>query len=151
MTPLNLPPYAARLRQRDGRTEIFDPLRAKYVALTPEEWVRQHFVNYLVCHKGYPAGLLQNEVALRAGRARRRCDTVLYSREGLRPRLIAEYKAPDVVVSQETFRQIASYNSVLHADLLVVSNGLRHYCLHMDYAGRQARYLREIPDYTALP
>ncbi|MCH5181574.1 MAG: type I restriction enzyme HsdR N-terminal domain-containing protein [Prevotellaceae bacterium] len=151
MIELNLPSYAPRLRENGGRKEIFDPLREKFVALTPEEWVRQHFVNYLVAHKGYPASLLQNEVSLRSGRATRRCDTVLYAREGLRPRLIAEYKSPAVEISREVFRQIASYNSVLHADFLVVSNGISHFCLQMDYAGGRASCLREIPDYTQLP
>lgn len=151
MTALNLPSFAPRLRSRDGHTEIFDPLREKFVVLTPEEWVRQHFVNYLVAHKGYPAGLLQNEVSLRSGRATRRCDTVLYRREGLRPRLIAEYKSPQVEISEEVFRQIASYNSVLRADVLVVSNGIAHFCLHVDYTDGRTRYLREIPAYEDLP
>lgn len=151
MTELNLPPYAVRLRENAGRTEIFDPLREKFVALTPEEWVRQHFVNFLISHKGYPAGLLRNEVSLRSGRALRRCDTVLYSRYGIQPRLIAEYKAPTVEITPDVFRQIASYNSVLHADFLIVSNGLAHFCLHMDYTNNRASYLHEIPDYTQLP
>ena len=99
--------------RRNGRPAIFDFLRRRYVALTPEEWVRQHFTHYLVEHLAYPAALLANEVSLNVGGALRRCDSVLYARQGGRPRLIVEYKAPDVAITQHVFNQIAAYNSVL--------------------------------------
>jgi len=150
MQPLNLPPITPRLRTVQGHTAIYDALRRRYVALTPEEWVRQHFIHFLIHHKGYPAALLANEISLRLGSTVRRCDTVLYHREGGRPRLIAEYKAPGVPITQAVFTQISSYNSVLRADYLIVSNGLRHYCCHMDYARRTAEYLTDIPAYADL-
>lgn len=149
MTTLNLPPFDAKIRQTDGRAQIFDILRRKYVALTPEEWVRQHFVNFLVDHKGYPKGLLANELELRIGEKRLRCDTVLYNKV-LQPRMIIEYKAPTVTVTQKTFDQIAVYNLLLHVDYLVVSNGLHHYCCRMDYDNKKYLFLTDIPDYENI-
>jgi len=149
MTTLNLPPFEAKVRYTDGRSQIFDILRRKYVALTPEEWVRQHFVNFLVGHKGYPKGLLANELELRIGEKRLRCDTVLYNKV-LQPRMIIEYKAPTVAVTQKTFDQIAVYNLLLHVDYLVVSNGLHHYCCRMDYDDKKYLFLKDIPNYENI-
>ena len=146
---LNLPAYDVRISERDGRQTIFDFLRRKYVALTPEEWVRQHFVHFLVGQKGYPKGLLANEIELHIGDKRLRCDTVLYNKE-MRPLMIIEYKAPHIQIQQKTFDQIVVYNLLLHADYLVVSNGLQHYCCQMDYENRSYRFLTEIPDYDAI-
>ena len=146
---LNLPPYALRLRETDGRKDIFDVLRRKYVALTPEEWVRQHFVHFLINHKHYPKGLLANEVELRVGEKRLRCDTLLYNKQ-LQPQMIIEYKAPDVTITQRVFNQITAYNMLLHVDYLVVSNGLQHYCCHMDYERNSYEFLRDIPDYQTI-
>jgi hypothetical protein len=150
MISFNLPTYAIKTTQRKGRTAIYDILRRRYVALTPEEWVRQHFIHHLIEHKGYPQALLANEVGLTVGGVMRRCDSVLYHHEGGRPRIIMEFKAPTVAISQAVFTQIASYNSVLRADYLFVSNGLRHYCCHLDYVAGTSRFLQEIPAYDEL-
>ena len=151
MQTLNLPPYEIKTRQReDGRTEIYDTLRRRYVALTPEEWVRQHFTHYLTEHLHYPAGLLANEVSITVNGTTRRCDSVLYDKTEKRPRVIVEYKAPDVTITQDVFNQINSYNSVLRADNLIVSNGIRHFCLYMDYENMDAEYLPSIPNYYDL-
>lgn len=148
---LNLPPVTLRTRQgANGRTAVWDVLRRRYVTLTGEEWVRQHFVHYLIAECGYPAGLLANEIALDVGGVCRRCDTVLFAREGARPRAIMEYKAPQIPITQEVFNQIQSYNSVLKADYLMVSNGLRHYCCRMDYVENRVAFLREIPRFEEL-
>ncbi len=128
---------------------IYDTLRRKYVKLTPEEWVRQHFVHMLVERKGYPGALMANEVALKVGEKLLRADTVLYDSR-LRPRMIIEYKAPHVAITQAVFDQIATYNLLLRVDYLVVSNGLSHYCCRMDYENRQYRYLQDIPLYAEL-
>ena len=128
---------------------IYDTLRRKYVKLTPEEWVRQHFVHMLVERKGYPGALMANEVALKVGEKQLRADTVLYDSR-LRPRMIVEYKAPHVSITQAVFDQIATYNLLLRVDYLVVSNGLSHYCCRMDYENRQYRYLQDIPLYAEL-
>lgn len=148
---LNLPPVDLRLRQnKEGRTLVFDPLRRRFVTLTAEEWVRQHFVRFLMDDRGFPGALLGNEVGVTVGGVARRCDSVLFSREGGLPRVIVEYKAPHVAISQEVFTQIQSYNSVLRADYLVVSNGLRHFCCHMDYERQTATFLPQIPHYRDL-
>lgn len=149
MYQLNLPRYDIRIGEQAGRRTILDVLRRKYVALTPEEWVRQHFVHFLIGHKGYPPALLANEIELRSGSKRLRCDSVLYD-SSLRPRMIIEYKAPTVAIQQKVFDQISVYNMLLHVDYLVVSNGLSHYCCRMDYANRRYVFLREIPDYQEL-
>lgn len=149
MYQLNLPRYDIRIGEQAGRRTILDVLRRKYVALTPEEWVRQHFVHFLIGHKGYPPALLANEIELRSGNKRLRCDSVLYD-SSLRPRMIIEYKAPTVAIQQKVFDQISVYNMLLHVDYLVVSNGLNHYCCRMDYANRRYVFLHEIPAYQEL-
>ena len=149
MMRLNLPPYTARVKEADGRRQIFDILRRKYVTLTPEEWVRQHFIHYLIDYKGYPAALLANEVPLQVGEKRVRADSVLYDRQ-LRPRLIIEYKAPTIPLTQKVFDQITVYNLLLHVDYLIVSNGLETYICKMDYTNHTYRFLEMIPDYKNI-
>lgn len=149
MIQLNLPSADFRIREEKGKRLIFDSLRRKYVKLTPEEWVRQHFVNYLTQHKGYPTALLANEMELKIGTKRLRCDTLLYNRY-MQPRMIIEYKAPHITISQQVFEQIASYNTLLHVDYLVVSNGLQHYCCKMNYEQHSMHFLKQIPDYSEI-
>ena len=146
---LNLPPFDMKLSGIRERMKVFDILRRRYVALTPEEWVRQHFVNYLINHLGYPAPLLANEVQLTVGEKHLRADTVLFSRD-MRPRMIVEYKAPSVAITPDVFNQIAVYNTLLHVDYLVVSNGIEHYCRRIDYTTGQALPLDHIPTYDML-
>ncbi len=146
---INLPPYDIKMREQGGKRQIFDFLRRKYVALTPEEWVRQHFVHFLINHKGYPQGLLANEVELKVGNKKLRCDTLLYNRV-LQPQMIIEYKAPHVEITQQVFNQITVYNHLLHVDFLVISNGLQHFCCRMDYDHQSYAFLQEIPDYQLL-
>ena len=149
MTRLNLPPFEIKLRGTKAQPQIFDILRKKYIALTPEEWVRQHFVHFLVDHKGYPAALMANEIQLKVGEKTLRADSVLYSRE-LKPRMIIEYKAPHIPITQKVFDQISIYNMLLHVDYLVVSNGLQHYICKMDYNDKKYLFLEDIPDYEEL-
>lgn len=149
MIQLNLPDYPIRLSGTQEHPSIFDILRRKYVALTPEEWVRQHFIHFLINQKNYPATLLANEIKLRVGNKTLRADSVLYDRE-LRPRMIIEYKAPHIPITQKVFDQISTYNMLLHVDYLVVSNGLRHYCCKMDYDNQKYLFLEDIPDYQNI-
>ena len=149
MLALNLPAFEVKMKDEGTKKLIFDVIRRKYVALTPEEWVRQHFVHYLIEHKGYPKGLMGNEVELRVGDKRLRCDTILYNKEA-KPRMIIEYKAPTIQLQQKTFDQISVYNLLLKVDYLVVSNGLQHYCCKMDYEHQRYSFLKEIPDYENL-
>ena len=138
MITLNLPQYPIKVTKRDGRTVVFDELRRKYVALTPEEWVRQHFVHYLV-----------NEISLTLNGTAKRCDTVVYDRQA-RPRVIVEYKAPHIEITQKVFAQISRYNMVLRVDYLIVSNGLQHYCCRMDYETNSCKFLPDIPEYGEI-
>ena len=149
MYELNLPKYGIKIKNDKGHQSIFDVLRRKYVALTPEEWVRQHFVHFLIEHKGYPKALMANEIQLAIGNKKLRCDSVLYDRT-LRPRMIIEYKAPTVNITQKVFDQITIYNMLLHVDYLVVSNGIKHYCCRMDYANQKYLFLEDIPDFQNL-
>ena len=149
MTALNLPEYNVRTCSKDGKTMIFDILRNKYVALTPEEWVRQHFVNYLINYKGYPKSLMNNEVKIIQNGITRRCDTILYGQD-LNPRLIIEYKSTDIKITQKVFDQITRYNMVLNVDFLIVSNGIEHYCCKINYAEKSYSFLQDIPEYNSL-
>lgn len=149
MLSLNLPAFGAKVVNREGKSVIFDVIRRRYVALTPEEWVRQHFVHFLLDHKGYPPSLMANEVQVQLNGTKKRCDTVLY-RRNLTARMIVEYKAPDVEITQAVFDQITRYNMVLRVDYLVVSNGMQHYCCRMDYINNRYTFLKDIPAYVDL-
>ncbi len=149
MLKLNLPPFDINVKKVNGRASVFDPIRRKFVAVTPEEWVRQHFVNFLLTEKGYPQTLIANEIQINLNGQKKRCDTVVYSREPA-PVMIIEYKAPDVNITQAVFDQIVRYNIVLKVKYLIVSNGLNHYCCRMDYQNQTYDYLPEIPSYSNL-
>lgn len=149
MQPLHLPPFAIKLSGSKQHPQVFDILRRKYVALTPEEWVRQHFVHFLIEHKHYPPTLLGNEIQLRIGSKILRADSVLYDRQ-LHPLAIMEYKAPHVAITQRVFDQILAYNTLLGAPYLMVSNGLEHYACKLNTKSKKYLYLRDIPDYSEI-
>lgn len=149
MFALNLPQYPTKVIQRNGRPFIFDSLRKKYVALTPEEWVRQHFIHFLIEQKEYPAGLIANEVSLNLNGTSKRCDTIVYDKLA-HPRMIIEYKAPHIEITQKAFAQISRYNLVLKVDFLIVSNGIQHYCCKMNYTNNSYQFIPSIPCYTDL-
>lgn len=149
MLELNLPSFDINVKKIGGKLSILDPLRRKFVALTPEEWVRQHFVNFLLREKGYPAALIANEIQIDLNKMKKRCDSVVYNRD-LSPLMIIEYKAPDVDITQQVFDQIVRYNIVLKVKYLIVSNGLNHYCCIMNYEKQSFNYLSDIPNYTDL-
>ncbi len=149
MLSLNLPTFAAKVKEKDGKHIIFDPVRRKFVALTPEEWVRQHFVNYLITDKGYPKELLANEVPLKLNGTSKRCDTVAYNRF-LTPLMIVEYKAPHIEITSSVFDQIVRYNMVLHVRYLAVSNGISHFCCKINYENLTYSFLEGIPEYNVL-
>ena len=149
MIELNLPKCRLRLEQREGKPYVYDDLRRKFVRLTPEEWVRQHFVRYLIDDLGYPQPLMQNEVALRLGETVKRCDTLLYDK-ALRPQMILEYKAPHVALTESVLQQIVRYNYVLRVPYLVLSNGLEHLLCRIDYEKMTYAFLSEIHPYDRL-
>jgi hypothetical protein len=146
---LNLPPYVLKYRTEGQITQIFDKWRKKYVVLTPEEWVRQHLVNFLVSEKKFPSSLIVLEGGLKLNGLQKRSDVVVYNTKG-EPILIVECKAPGVKISQETFDQITRYNMTLKVDYLLVSNGLDHYCCRMDYLQKGYTFLKEVPLFDDL-
>lgn len=149
MIRLNLPLHDLKLRNADGRNQVFDQLRRRWVALTPEEWVRQNFIQWLTVDLGYPATLLGNEIRLKIGQKELRADSVLYDRQ-LRPRMIIEYKAPHIPITQRVFDQIAAYNMELNADYLVVSNGMQHFCCKRSEDGKKYLFIDHIPRYEEI-
>ena len=148
-TELNLPSTDLRITIKDDKELIFDSLRRKYVALTPEEWVRQNFVSFLINKKGFLAGLMNNEVSLVQNGIKRRCDTLVCDKFGA-PLVIVEYKAPNIEITQKVFDQIVRYNYVFRAKYIIVSNGLNHYCCCINYDEGNYSFLKEIPSYADL-
>lgn len=148
MYDLNLPLANLNIRKQGSKEYVFDRLRKQYVRLTPEELVRQHFVNYFICYKHYPEGLLANEVCIKLGRMNCRCDTVLYDYL-FRARMIIEYKSPTVILTKKCLEQIIRYNMSLKVSWLIVSNGLQHYCFNVNEQGKYV-FMKEIPEYYDL-
>ncbi len=149
MQQLNLPVYQFNIKKKDDGFIILDSLRKRWVTLTPEEWVRQNFVRYLIQEKKFPASLMNNEISITQNGIKRRCDTLVADMQG-NALVIVEYKAPTIAISQKTFDQIVRYNMVLHAYYLIVSNGLNHYCCKIDYDNNSYSFLKEIPSYSQL-
>ncbi len=149
MFALNLPVFDINISERNGKPMVFDFLRRRMVALTPEEWVRQNFTRWLVDCKGYPAALMGNEMELTAGGKKRRCDTAVFDSNGS-PLVIIEYKAPTVALTQKVFEQISSYNVILHARYIIASNGMTHICCRIDYDRKAYTFLPDIPDFAEL-
>ena len=149
MSGLNLPPFELKIKKQNNKNYVFDRLRKQFTRLTPEEYVRQHFINYLIEHKNYPEALMANEVMIETGNLKKRCDTVLYDKF-MNPVLIVEYKSPSIKITQETFDQIVMYNSALRVSWLIVSNGLEHFCCKIDYEKGSYGFETEIPCYNEL-
>jgi len=149
MQELNLPSFEFRLQKDDGQVRIFDVIRKKFVVLNPEEWVRQHFIHYLIEYKRVPAGLIILEKTITLNTMSRRPDILIHDRQG-KAVMVVECKAPEVKVSQAAFDQVARYNAVLRVPYLVVTNGLEHYCCRMEFARNTYTFLQEIPDYSSM-
>lgn len=146
MQKLNLPSYQFKLKNELGKQFIFDSIRKKYVALTPEEWVRQHFVQYLIREKKYPETLMAVEKKIVINGQPRRFDLLVYQRNG-QPLLIAEFKAPQVKITQDAFDQVVRYNMALRVLHVIVSNGLQHFACEMNNSTNSFAYLKEIPEF----
>ena len=146
---LNLPPFELKISEQDSKTSVWDPVRKVWTAFTPEERVRQAFVSYLINYKDFPASHIANEQAIELNGMSRRCDSVIYDKTG-QPKVIVEYKAPTVTLSQKVFDQISRYNLVLHVDYLIITNGLKHYCVKMEYPTGKYSFLQDIPAYSEL-
>ncbi|MEO9802334.1 MAG: type I restriction enzyme HsdR N-terminal domain-containing protein [Reichenbachiella sp.] len=146
MEELNLPKFRFKVRETQKGRDIWDEFRKKYVALTPEEWVRQHFVKFLNENLKYPKSLLKMEFEVRYNRLKKRPDIVAYNSLG-EPFLIVECKAPGIRISNDTFQQVAVYNQTLRARYLVVTNGLEHFCCEQNLKTGTFQFLEKIPVY----
>lgn len=149
MIPLNLPAFDHKIKREGPRTQIFDPIRRKYVVLTPEEWVRQHFINYLKVEKNYPYSLMKIEGGLKFNHQNKRSDILVYNLKG-QPAILVECKAPEVKVTAAVFEQAARYNQQLKVDYIIVTNGIGHYCSSINYLEGSFTFLEEIPEFDKL-
>ncbi len=147
MVRLNLPQYEIRVQIVNGKKEIFDFLRKKFVVLTPEEWVRQHFIHLLITHYHYPKSLIKVESGLKYNQLKKRSDILVYGRDG-NIFLIVECKSTDVKISPDVFDQIACYNDTIKAPYLAVTNGLKHFCCSIDHENKKYEFLPDIPSYN---
>jgi hypothetical protein len=149
MVKLNLPSFNFELKQTQDNILIFDFLRKRYVVLTPEEWVRQHFIHYLIHHLNYPKGLIKVEGGLTFNTLQKRSDIVVFNREG-KPWMVIECKAPELKLSTRTMEQASIYNHSLKAKYVVITNGMSHICCEIDWANSNTVVLGEIPKYDEL-
>ncbi|MGH2666268.1 type I restriction enzyme HsdR N-terminal domain-containing protein [Flavobacterium sp.] len=149
MQKLNFPSYSFRFKNSENKVAVFDEIRKKFVILTPEEWVRQHVVQFLLLQKNYPKSYINVEKSIKVNGLTKRYDIVVFRPDGTLFLLI-ECKAPEVPISQKTFDQIARYNMVLESQYLMVTNGLNHYFCLMDFEKEQYQFLRDLPDFTKV-
>jgi hypothetical protein len=146
MQQLNFPHFEFKLRDVNNRQEIFDPIRRKFVTLTPEEWVRQHLIAYLTQVKGYPVSMIGVEKQLLLNKLPKRFDLVVFGRNAS-PFLLVECKAPGVEITEKTFDQAARYNMLLRAEYFLITNGLEHYTCRIDYERKQYIFIEDVPDF----
>lgn len=146
MIKLNLPAFEYKLKKAHGKVWIFDVIRKKYIILTPEEWVRQHFIHYLIAELHYPKALVKIEGGLMYNQLKKRSDILVFDREG-KPWMVVECKSPDLKLSESTLRQASAYNATLKARYLTVSNGLAHYCAATDWDLGKTTLLERLPEY----
>lgn len=144
MRKLNLPEIKVTLKKEQGKVWIFDIIRKKYIILTPEEWVRQHFIHYLIYHLKYPRSLFRIEGSLSYNTLQKRSDILIFDRDG-KPWMLIECKAADIRLSQKAFNQVAVYNMTVNAKYLAVTNGMAHYCCEALKAGEESVFLESFP------
>lgn len=146
---LNFPGSAVQIRQSERGLEIFDVTRFLWISYSPEEWVRQRTIHYLIDYLHVPAGLIAVEMPIQINKMQRRCDLVVYNQTG-KPKMIVECKAPTVKISQSTVDQAGRYNLALNAPYLMVTNGIKHFAFQINFENQQTSALHEIPDYNQL-
>ncbi len=150
MLKLNLPLYKFKIKiNEQGKKLIFDEVRKKYVTLTPEEWVRQNFLKYLIIEKKYPKTLISVEMQLYLNNRSKRSDIVVFN-QNAKPKLIVECKSTKVAINNKVFDQIKDYNIKLRVDFLIVTNGLKHFCCKIDYENNKCIFMKNIPSYKLL-
>tara|TARA_B110000977_G_scaffold71819_1_gene97346 strand:- start:1419 stop:1865 length:447 start_codon:yes stop_codon:yes gene_type:complete len=146
MEQLNFPNYAFTFKNRENKTYIVDLIRKKNLLLTPEEWVRQHCLHFLISELGYPKSLINVEKQIKINGQLKRYDIVVYSSQG-DVHILVECKAPSIAISQNTFDQIAQYNMTLNSSFLMLSNGKEHYFCLMDFEKKSYKFIKELPKY----
>lgn len=146
LLPLQLPPYPFKIIEQNGQLTLFDIIRKKNIVITPEEWVRQHFVQYLIRQKNYPKTLIKLEGGHKLNGMPKRSDIVVYNSAGEKI-LLVECKAPSVAIDQKVFDQVARYNMVHKVKLLVVTNGLQHYYCRIDFEKQAYQFIDDLPDF----
>lgn len=146
MHKLNLPEFKHSLEKSDGKVYIFDVIRKKYVVLTPEEWVRQHFVHYLISELKYPKALLKVEGGLKYNTLSKRSDILVFDREG-KPWMIIECKSPEMKITNQIFHQASVYNATHKAKFMTITNGLNHFCCSINWADGKTQLLSSLPAY----
>ncbi len=146
MQELNFSKFPFRFKNSENKISIFDCIRKKFVILQPEEWVRQHCIQFLIQEKKYPISLINVEKELKVNKLSKRYDIVVFNPDGS-IHLIVECKAPQIAIKQEAFDQIARYNLVLKATYLMVTNGINHYYCQMDFISECYQFLKDIPEY----
>ncbi len=147
MQKLNFPEYSFRFKNSENKVLIFDEIRKKFVALTPEEWVRQHVVKFLLDEKKYPKSYINVEKNIKINGLTKRYDIVVFNPDGS-IFLLVECKAPEVSITQNVFNQIARYNLKLNAQYLMLTNGLNNYFCQMDFENEKYIFLKELPLFT---
>lgn len=146
---LNFPESSLKIKYDNLKPFVFDSIRKKWLVLTPEEWVRQHLINYLIIHKNYPASLISLEAGLKYNTLSKRTDVLVYNKSG-KPFLIIECKAPKISIDQKVIEQIGVYNKTKDATYLCVTNGLKHYCWSYNEIENKFIFLQEIPDFKEI-
>ncbi len=149
MFQLNLPQAELNIKKTKYGFQIKDIFRNRFVKLTPEEWVRQNFLHFLINHKSYPIGLIAVETELQVAGLKKRCDAIVYNQKA-EPIVIIEFKAPDVNINQDVFDQVAIYNMKLNVEYFIISNGIEHYFYQLDKNNNQYIFLSEIADFDNL-
>ncbi len=149
MIKLNLPDVELQTRVKGTHIEVYDSLRRKFVILTEEEWVRQHLIQYLAIQKMVPVTMMASERGLMVNKLPKRFDLLIFGKDG-KPIMIVECKAPQIPLNEEVFYQAARYNLTLQVKYLLISNGLEHHCLYVDYTTGETRFLEDIPIYNNL-
>lgn len=149
MQTLNFPPASFKIIKEDGRLKIFDSIRKKYLILTPEEWVRQNIIRFLIDHRSFPKGLLKLETGVKYYQKTGRTDALFVNRNG-NPVVLIECKAPEVEVSQQTLDQVSRYNSSIKAPYIILTNGIKHFFMKVDFLESKLITLTEIPSYQYI-
>ena len=146
MEKLNFPDYLFSLKSKENKSYIFDVIRKKWLVLSPEEWVRQHCVHFLINNKNYPASLIQVEKTIEVNQTKKRYDLIAYNKNK-EVEILVECKSPRVAITQTTFDQVAQYNFTLKSNYLMITNGIKHYYCEMDFDKKSYTFLKELPKY----